>query len=341
MMAFRKPTRRPVRTPGRAIFESLETRRFLSASLVKAEEGGGRPTDSGEVKFEPGKADVEGTRKADVIVIDINTTTGFVDFTINGVLKGSVPQNAVSGGIEVEAHGGNDSITIGAGITVAVEVDGDKGNDTIIGGSGNDHLKGGPGKDSISGGAGNDVLEGEQGNDSIAGGAGLDLIDGGTGKDNCSGGDDDDTILGAQGNDILTGELGDDRLRGGTGKDDCDGGDGNDDIDGGASRDRVTGGPGTDDFNETSNTNRRGRGGDDITDLAEGERDADQQIDASLVPAAVTAAFNARYPGVTPNEIEKQTEDAGDVYKFDFLAGKQRMRAWYAADGTFLGDEVK
>jgi Ca2+-binding RTX toxin-like protein len=339
-MAFGKPTRRPHPAPARPVFEPLETRRFLSVS-VKADGDAGRPTDSGEVTFEPGKADVEGTRKADVILIDINTTTGFVDFTINGVLKGSVPQNAVSGGIEVESHGGNDSITIGAGVTVPVEVDADKGNDTVVGGSGNDHLKGGPGKDSISGGAGNDLLEGEQGNDSVAGGAGLDTVDGGTGKDNCSGGDDDDSVLGGNGNDVLAGDLGDDRLRGGNGKDQCDGGDGNDDIDGGQGRDNVTGGPGTDDFNETSNADRRGRGQDDITDQAEDEHDADHQIDPSLVPAAVTTAFNTRYPGVSINEIEKETEDAGDVYKFDFLAGKQRMRAWYAADGTFLGDEVK
>jgi Ca2+-binding RTX toxin-like protein len=343
MMAFGKPARRPVRTPGRAVFESLETRRFLSASLVKAEEGegGGRPTDSGEVTVEPSKADVEGTRKADTIVIDINTTTGFVDFTINGVLKASVPQNSVSGGIEVEAHGGNDTITIGAGVTVPLEIDGGKGNDTIVGGSGNDELKGGAGKDSINGGAGDDILEGEQGNDSLVGGAGRDFLDGDVGKDNCSGGDDDDTVMGGNGNDVLAGELGDDRLRGENGRDDCNGGDGNDDIDGGSGRDRATGGAGTDDFNESTNTDRRGRGQDDITDQAEDEHDDADNVDAAAVPPAVTAAFNAKYPGASIREIEKETEDAGDVYKFDFLAGKNRLRAWFGADGTFIGEEIR
>jgi Ca2+-binding RTX toxin-like protein len=338
-MAFRKPARR-VAAPARPVFEPLEHRRLLSVTL-KAEGGEGHASDTGEVTFEPGKADVEGTRKADQIVIDINTTTGFVDFTINGVLKGSVPLNSVSGGIEVESHGGNDTITIGAGVTVGVDVDADKGNDTVTGGSGNDVLKGGPGKDSINGGAGDDILDGEQGNDSAAGGAGNDFVDGGVGKDNCSGGEGDDSVVGGNGNDVLTGELGDDRLRGGNGRDNCDGGDGDDDIDGGLGRDTDTGGPGLDDFNETANTDRRGRGQDDITDQVEGEHDADHQVDASLVPAAVTAAFNTKYPGAVVNEIEKETEDSGDVYKFDFLAGKNRLRAWFNADGTFIADEPR
>ena len=36
-----------------------------------------------------------------------------------------------------------------------------------------------------------------------------------------------------------------------------------------------------------------------------------------------------------------ETEDVGDVYKFDFLAGNSRLRAFFAADGTFIGDEVR
>jgi Ca2+-binding RTX toxin-like protein len=342
-MAFGKPARRPDFAPARPVFEPLETRRFLSVSLVKAEggEGHGKATDTGGVTFETSKADVEGTRKADTITIDVNQTTGLLEFTINGVVKGSVNPLSVAGGIEVESHGGNDTITIGAAVTAPVDIDADKGNDTVVGGSGNDVIKGGPGKDNVNGGAGDDILSGEQGNDSVAGGAGKDYLDGGVGKDNCSGGDDDDTVLGAQGSDVLTGELGDDRLRGGAGKDNCDGGDGNDDIDGGSGRDTDTGGPGTDDFNETSNSDRRGRLQDDITDQAEDEHDDADNIDAAAVPPAVTAAFNARYPGATINEIEKETEDAGDVYKFDFNAGKVRMRALFRPDGTFMNDEVK
>ena len=310
------------------MFEGLEARRLLAAA-------------PGDILVEAGKLDVEGTRRADVIVIDLNTTTGLIDVTINGALKGSLAPNQIAAGIECEAGPGNDSITIGAGITLEVEIDADKGNDTIVGGSGEDILDGGPGKDSISGGAGEDHIEGEAGNDVLSGGAGEDFIDGGPGKDTVDGSDDSDILLGGTGKDNILGGLGNDRLRGENGKDTCDGGDGNDDIDGGQSRDNVTGGPGTDDFNQAANANRRGRGGDNITDLEAGEDDDADNITADQVPAAVTAAFSARYPGATINEIELDIEDAGPLYKFDFMAGPRRFRAWFTEDGTLAGEEVR
>jgi Ca2+-binding RTX toxin-like protein len=321
----RSQSRRGSRAP---LLEGLEERRLFAAA-------------PGDILVEASKLDIEGTRRADVIVIDLNTSTGLIDVTINGVLKGSLQPNQISAGIECESGPGNDSITVGAGITLEVEVDGDKGNDTIVGGSGEDELKGGPGKDSISGGAGEDDIEGEAGNDVLGGGAGEDHIDGGNGKDTINGDDDSDILLGGTGKDNILGGAGNDRLRGENGKDTCDGGDGNDDIDGGQSRDNVTGGPGTDDFNQAVNANRRGRGGDNITDLEAGEDDAADNITADQVPAAVTAAFNTRYPGATINEIELDQEDLGPVYKFDFNAGPRRMRAWFDQAGTLVGEEVR
>jgi hypothetical protein len=328
----RKHARTP--SPGRAArpsIEPLEERRLLAAD---ADPGG-------TVRLEVGKLDIEGTRKADVIVVDFNAATGQIEVTLNGEFKGGFPTSVVTAGIEVESRQGNDSITFGPGITVGVDCDGDKGNDTITGGSGNDILKGGPGKDVINGGAGFDEIEGEDGKDSLSGGPGTDDIDGGNGKDTINGEDDSDTLRGGNGNDILNGGAADDRIRGGNGKDTCDGGDGNDDIDGGLGRDRDTGGPGNDDFNQSDNSNRRGKLLDRIEDLEAGEDDSADNVTADQVPAEVMAAFNTKYPGATVREIELEQEDGGPVYRFDFLAGTNPLRAWFKPDGTFVEEEVR
>jgi Ca2+-binding RTX toxin-like protein len=311
--------------------ERLEERRLLAADV----------DPGGTVRLEVGKLDIEGTKKADVIVVDFNATTGQIDVTLNGEAKGSFLPSQITAGIEVESREGNDSVTFGPGITVGVDVDGDKGNDTITGGSGADILKGGPGKDVINGGGGFDEIEGEDGKDSLSGGPGTDDIDGGNGKDTLNGEDDSDTLRGGTGNDILNGGTGDDRIRGENGKDTCDGGDGNDDIDGGLGRDKDHGGAGSDDFNQSDNSNRRGKLLDRIDDLEAGEDDADDNITAEQVPAAVTAAFNTKYPGATIREIELEQEDIGPVYRFDFLAGTNPLRAWFKEDGSFVSEEVK
>ena len=82
----------------------------------------------------------------------------------------------------VLGNGGNDTLTASA-LSVAVNLDGGIGNDTIIGGSGNDRLLGAAGADSITGGAGNDVIDGGAGNDTITGGLGSDVLTGGAGTD--------------------------------------------------------------------------------------------------------------------------------------------------------------
>jgi Ca2+-binding RTX toxin-like protein len=324
--------RTSARPSGGSFVESLEERRLMAAE---------RDVVLGTVKLEGGKLDIEGTRKADAIVVALNTTTGAIDVTMNGVLKGSFTPNQIAFGIEIESRQGNDSVTIDPAITIGVDCDGATGNDTITGGSGDDDIKGGPGKDQIFGNAGNDNLEGESGKDSLSGGAGIDAVDGGSGRDLCSGGDGNDLVVGGSGNDDLSGDVGDDRIRGGPGVDDCNGGDGNDDIDGGSGRDRVTGGPGTDDFNELSNTNRRGKGGDLIADKEPGEDDAGDNLGVDQVPAIVTAAFNNKYPGATVREVELEQEDSGPHYKFDFFTGKQEKRAWFTEAGQFINEELR
>ena len=104
----------------------------------------------------------------------------------------------------IYASGGNDSDTLNAGsATSAVTLAGAAGNDTITGGLGNDYLEGSSGNDSLSGGNGNDTLNGVDGDDTIYGDAGNDLIYGGNGNDYLVGRDGRDTFYGGLGNDRI------------------------------------------------------------------------------------------------------------------------------------------
>lgn len=103
---------------------------------------------------------------------------------------------------------------------------GDKGNDTLSGGSSVDRLEGGLGDDTLQGNAGNDMLLGGLGYDVLQGGAGDDLLygegeadtlDGGSGNDVLDGGAARDTLIGGDGNDTLAGNTGNDVLQGGNG----------------------------------------------------------------------------------------------------------------------------
>ncbi|HEY4779437.1 MAG TPA: hypothetical protein VIH47_07590 [Solirubrobacterales bacterium] len=95
------------------------------------------------------------------------------------------------GGFEVDAGGGDDSITVAREVPVPV---------TLRGGPGQDKLVGGAGDDKLVGGAGDDVLVGRAGDDSLFGGPG------------------DDRLIGGSGNDLLHGDSGEDVLLGGSGQ---------------------------------------------------------------------------------------------------------------------------
>ena len=94
---------------------------------------------------------------------------------------------AAIAGFEINANGGNDTITLAATVPVPATLRGGPGEDRLTGGAGNDKLVGGPGEDKLSGGGGNDSLFGGEGDDQLSGGAG------------------DDRMLGGSGNDVLVG----------------------------------------------------------------------------------------------------------------------------------------
>ena len=335
---FHRFAHRPVRRtrlatrPSIPSLESLESRR-----LYAADPGGTATIDTSTPRL-----DVEGTRRADQITVDLNATTGNIDVTINGAAAGSFAVAQIPAGIRIDGRAGNDTIVVGAAVTLPVEIHGDKGNDVITGSSGNDTIDGGAGRDSCAGGAGDDSIRGGNGHDSLSGGAGDDNLNGENGNDSCDGGDDSDSVVGGNGTDSLVGALGDDHLRGGNGRDSCDGGDGNDDIDGGRGRDNLRGGNGTDDFNDALDDGPRGRGADDIVeDRGDGENETDDNIAVGEVPAAVMAAFNTRYPGATVREIERELEHGALEYKIDFFTGGRRMRARFTEAGQFIEEEVR
>ena len=119
----------------------------------------------------------------------------------------------------------------------------DVGRMKILGGKKNDRFEISELNGSISIAA---SLQGNQGNDTLIGGSGNDFIKGLAGNDSIVGGDGKDTLYGGVGNDTILGGLGDDKIKGDNGDDSIDGGDGADVINARAGRDSVIGGPGAD-----------------------------------------------------------------------------------------------
>ena len=157
--------------------------------------------------------------------------------------------NSFLGTIAVLGNGGNDFIDARAVTKFSVLLDGDAGNDTLLGGAKNDTLCGDAGADSIFGSAGNDMLIGGDGNDTLLGGSGNDVLLGQAGDDKLDGGAGNDTLLGGAGNDSILGGAGDDKALGEDGSDTLIGGAGNDTLDGGAGNDSILGGTGDDSVN--------------------------------------------------------------------------------------------
>ena len=95
----------------------------------------------------------------------------------------------------------------------------------------------------VNGDAGDDTLIGGEGDDSLTGGLGNDVMHGGNGDDGLNAGDGADVLYGEGGADVLTGGAGHDSEHGGVGNDLFRMGasdDGNDIVGGGAGVDEVT-----------------------------------------------------------------------------------------------------
>jgi len=199
----------------------------------------------------------------------LEVTTGIENLTLKGAAT---------------AYGyGNGADNRVTGNTLANDLRGAGGNDTLMGDLGDDTLDGGTGIDSLDGGVGNDVYKVDNIADVIKETAGngtadkeivsvtgvtqaaeVELMEASTGAltlsaagtfvmngnaaDNRITGSQtvSSTLNGADGNDTLTGGVADDILSGGNGNDSLLGGDGNDALGGGANADTLDGGAGAD-----------------------------------------------------------------------------------------------
>ena len=136
-------------------------------------------------------ANINGTRRDD----EINGTEGR---DLIAAKNGNDLVNAGGGNDTVEGGRGGDIVSGGAGDDVLAadrvdrfddfdgtisELQGNAGNDTLIGGRKNDLLIGDSGNDSILGKSGDDELRGGRDDDLLNGGVGNDLIQGGQGID--------------------------------------------------------------------------------------------------------------------------------------------------------------
>jgi Ca2+-binding RTX toxin-like protein len=239
------------------LFESLETRRHFSVSIVN------------------GILTVSGTPYDDQITINVNpvslytkTITNTTTVTITspkGTTTNSFPTSTFSG-IAVTGGDGNDRVEITGNCTRPSTLSGDAGNDTLLGGGGSDKMLGGDGNDLLDGRGGADIFNGGSGADtadySHRTAAVAVTADGVAGDDGQAGEGDNvnadvETILGGAGNDtlsggsafidnVLYGNGGNDRLNGGFGDDVLYGGAGNDTLCGDAGNDTCYGETGDD-----------------------------------------------------------------------------------------------
>src|SRR6266850_977151 len=225
------------------MFERLEQRILLTAEL--------KPDGTLEVLGTDGADNIRLLISADQLIV--RDDAGDTPFNLADVTA-----------VHVRAGGGDDHVQLDPGVPFA-ELEGEGGDDTLIGGDSDDTLEGGAGNDVMDGKGGRDVLDGGAGFDSadyrfrnedlvitlndapddganggaegdnvrsnvehVVGGSGNDLIVGSDVDNSISAGDGNDTVLGGLGNDSLDGDNGDDWLIGEQGDD------------------RITGGPGQD-----------------------------------------------------------------------------------------------
>jgi hypothetical protein len=189
-------------------------------------------------------------------------TDGSLDVEING-LKAQIKLDSGQQ-LAIRTGDGNDKIVANGNVTVAMDVRGGAGNDTITTGQGNDRVDGGLGDDTIStrgvrddvfGNRGNDTIDAGDGHDQVRGGLGNDTLQGGRGRDYVDGGQGDDIVQGGSGNDILSGGRGNDTLRSEAGNDRVYTGAGNDTVDNARGNDVVYGQNGEDSFTAARGAN--------------------------------------------------------------------------------------
>lgn len=231
-----------------------------------------------------GQDTVDGGENSDVFGVDAEDTvtdtgtTGYDKAQVTSTTGITLDLAGWSGVERVNGNIGDDAID-GSSQTSALLLVGDKGDDSLTGGTGNDALIGNEGADTLIGGAGDDILLGNQGSDVFDGGSGNDIFfigesgdvvrDGGAGNDraliyDANGldiavgtwvgveriigyfGDDAIDATGLDASITLVGASGNDRLTGGIQSDVIYAGSGDDTLIGGTGNDALIGSDGDD-----------------------------------------------------------------------------------------------
>jgi uncharacterized delta-60 repeat protein len=178
---------------------------------------------------------IEGSAGNDSVGFDREADIGRLRVFINGqqfafALDDVTRISATLGGGSDEFNAsGSGTGTIGQ---IPLFVDGEAGNDLLIGGPGADTLIGGLDDDTVAGGFGDDSVYGNGGKDTLLGEQGSDRVDGGSGRDSLRGGSGGDRLFGGANPDHLFGDGGHDRFFANDGASDyVAGGDGDDRAD--------------------------------------------------------------------------------------------------------------
>lgn len=156
---------------------------FLDGGIGNSTLNGGADADTVQVADDHGNVQIDGgSTGTDTDELDFNNFAGNsgANVTFTGNEAGTASFGSANVTFteieELDLTVNNDSVNASA-TSVGQDLDGQGGDDTLIGGSGNDTLTGGFGNDSLQGGAGNDIFSGGTGNDIIEGGAGDDTVD--------------------------------------------------------------------------------------------------------------------------------------------------------------------
>ncbi|MEX2558743.1 MAG: DUF4214 domain-containing protein, partial [Pirellulales bacterium] len=121
---------------------------------------------------------IGGTDQDDEILVDMGTTAGWYDVTINGVSMGSFAADEGYSLSRIVVFGleGDDDLEIAGSVGLSAWLYGGAGNDRLTGGGGHDLLFGGDGADLLIGGGGRDLMVGGDGADRLVGNAGDDIL---------------------------------------------------------------------------------------------------------------------------------------------------------------------
>lgn len=157
-------------------FETLESRKLLSSAITPAFDF----SKWVQLEVDSRVLHIQGTSRADFIslresdgFILIRTVSPHVLIASNRAAPAPAPVNEtqisreIIDQISIAAGSGDDVVRADESVQTPLLISGDRGDDSLFGGSANDTLSGGGGNDVLYAGAGNDQINGDSGRDTL------------------------------------------------------------------------------------------------------------------------------------------------------------------------------